>query len=232
MAEQKEKELRSRIEALVRATRNERQAIRRASITVALVSSALLIIVAVFAFVNYRHIKSEWTEEKLAAGFQKELEVLNPSANKELRQLGQHLLPIYAQAGRQKFMDMAPEIAERINAEVNHLGAHLTSDARSRLTSSVDRIRSRTADVIFAAYPGLEAESEKEELTNSFRRLTEDSVSTTINDFAVLFATDIRKLETKIHAFNTAPTDEPTVELEKRFIHLWLQLLDAEIMKK
>lgn len=232
MAEQTEKELRSQIEALVSATRSEREASRRASITVTLVSSVMLTIVAVFSIVNYGHIKAEWTEEKLAARFQEELEVLSPSATKELHQLGQHLLPVYAQAGREKFMDMTPEIAERVKSEVNHLGAHLKTDAHSRLEASMQNIRSRTEGAIFAAYPELETESEKEELTRSFRRMTEDSVSTSMNDFSELFAADIYKLETQIRAFNTMRTDEPTVELEKRFIHLWLQLLDAEIMKR
>lgn len=226
------KELIGEIEALVGATRREREALRRASVTTAVVSGALLVIVAVFMFVNYQQFKTEWTEEKLSAGFAQELEILNPVVTEQVQQLSQHLLPIYAEAGRQQFMAMRPEIAERVNAEINNLGAGLRTDSENRLTTSTDRINQQTNEIVFGSYPSLQNESEQAKLTQSLHAATDAAVTEATAEFAGLFAKDVHALEQRIHGFHTTKTDEPTLELEKRFIHLWLQLLDTEIMKR
>ena len=77
---------------------------------------------------------------------------------------------------------------------------------------------------------GLELEQEK--LTQNLRKATDAAVTEATTEFAELYARDIFALERKIHGFHTTRTDEPTLEIEKRFIHLWLQLLDAEIMRR
>ena len=61
---------------------------------------------------------------------------------------------------------------------------------------------------------------------------TDEAIMEATTEFAEMYARDIHALEKRIHGFHTTKTDEPTLELEKRFIHLWLQLLDAEIMKR
>ena len=232
MVEKEVSELLEDIEALVSATRREQAALRRASMTAVLVSCALLAIVAVFAFVNYEQFKTEWTEEKLSAGFEKELEVLNPALTEQVQKLSQHLLPVYSEAGRTQFLAMRPEIADRLKSEIDHLAVNLRTDSESRLVSATDRINEQTNEIVFTAYPGLRSEREQAELTRRLHEVTDQAVTEATRDFGELFAKDILAVEERIHGFNKARSDEPTLELEKRFIHLWLQLLDAEIMKR
>lgn len=232
MAQEGMKELIDDVEKLVIATRKEREALRRASLTAVIVSCALLVIVTVFMVANYQHFKTEWTEEKLSAGFAQELELLNPVVTEEVQQLAQHLLPVYSEAGRKQFIAMRPEIVERLKAEIDHIGENLRTDAENRLTTSMDRIAMKTNEIVFGAYPGLRNESDQEQLTRDLHKATDDAVTEATTEFAELYARDIHALEERIHGFHTTRTDEPTLDLEKRFIHLWLQLLDAEIMKR
>ncbi len=231
MAQRGMKVLIDDIDELVVATRGEREALRRASLTAVIVSCALLLIVTVFVIVNYQQFKTEWTEEKLSAGFAKELEVLHPVVTEQVQQLSQHLLPVYAEAGRKQLITMRPEIAERLKAEVDQIGENLRSDAENRMTTSTDRIAAKTNEIVFGAYPGLRNETDQAKLTQNLRRSTDEAITEATMEFFELYAKDIHSLEKRIHDFNTTTTDEPTLELEKRFIHLWLKLLDAEIMK-
>ena len=65
MSDQSVKQLLTQIDALVSATREERAALRRASVTVLVVSSALVVILSVFAVINYSRFDAEMEGQQI-----------------------------------------------------------------------------------------------------------------------------------------------------------------------
>jgi hypothetical protein len=61
--------------------------------------------------------------------------------------------------------------------------------------------------------------------------MCDETLKKTLVDFEKLFSRDVEQLQTTVFKFNVSDGDEETVELQKKFLHLWLQLLDQEIMK-
>ncbi len=50
-------------------------------------------------------------------------------------------------------------------------------------------------------------------------------------DFDASFSVDLSRLEEAVFHFDLSDGDEQTVDLQKKFMHLWLQILDQEIME-
>ncbi|MFQ5503466.1 MAG: hypothetical protein ACE5F1_01560 [Planctomycetota bacterium] len=231
MTEEAIKQLAAQIRRLEEARVKEVQALRRASMTAVTVTASILLLVTGFVLVNFVHFRTEFTEEKFAASLERELEELNPKAIAQTQALSEHLLPVYAAEGRKQFQAMMPTIAQKLGEQLDSLGEEMQSDMHTKIVASEKRIRDRTGEIIFAAYPALKATSEREKLTDSFRSITKDSVISSISKFDELFSKDVKQLEMELINFNDKGTDLSTMELQKKFIRLWLQLLDAEIMK-
>ena len=60
---------------------------------------------------------------------------------------------------------------------------------------------------------------------------SEDTVSHALVSFDRRFAGEVSELQDIVMSFDVSDTDEPTVDLQKRFLRCWLHLLDKEIEK-
>ena len=65
----------------------------------------------------------------------------------------------------------------------------------------------------------------------SFQGITEEALATAISQFEKRFSGDVENLRKSVLKLDVSDTGEPDVELQKKFIHLWLKLLDQEIME-
>lgn len=219
------------LSVLEEARQQELHAERRTQIAGWAIAGSIAAIVTGFLFTNYRHFEREWAEDKLSASLRRELESLDQLAVVELEELGAHLLPVYAEEGRRQFEALAPEISGLLAEQVESFGHDLQSDVRSLLLDSEERLRARTAELITAEFPGLENPAQQAVLHENLRRTTERAVVESITDFEQRFSADAEALEVVIAGFDVSDNDEPTVELQKRFVRSWLHLLDEEIQK-
>ena len=223
--------LETRIAELEQARRDEIAAQRRVSRATLAVSASILLIILCFGLVIYAHANYEWTEDKLTASLQQELDELNPVAMEQARALGAYLLPIYAEEGRKQLKQMGPEISRRLGRQTSMLSSELRADLHAKMQVSQKSIRKQTSEVLFAAYPSLQDPAEQQRLADSFRGITEDAVKEAVTGFDQRFSKDVKDLERLILDFNDSESKESTLDLQKKFIHLWLQLVDTEIMK-
>ncbi len=223
--------LEARIAELESARQNEEGSLRRSSKAMVGISLAIFLIVASFAIPIYLHARSEWTEDKLAASFQHQLEELNPTTIEQTRALGEHLLPIYVAETRKQLMQMGPEISRRLGRQMDLLAQELSTELHAQLMEAEKRIQKQTTEILFQSYPHLADQAQQDRLASSFRFITETAMTNALADFSERFSVDVAALADTIVTFTDADPEETTLELQKRFIHLWLKLLDIEIMK-
>ena len=203
---------------------------RGAMIQLALVSVAGLIILG-FLLTNFLYFRTEWTEAKFAQSLQAELEVLNPEVSDQLRAMGKNLMPVYVEEGRRQLPRVAPAFSRALTRQLDRFAADFQTDAYARLGQTEDRVRARTMDVVFASYPSMRSPAEQAKLDHAFRTITDTASTQAIEEFHQRFSRDAAGLQRAILDFDVPDPDESTVDLQKKFIHLWLQLLDEEIMK-
>ena len=207
------------------------RAMRRVSTASLAVAGTLLVVITTFLLINFFKFRSELTQEKLARSLEKQLVELSPTALKEVHRLGIDLLPIYAAELKRQVEVSGPQIAIKIHEEVDHLVSNVLATTHDSLMKSEKRVLDRTEQVVFENYPQLKDPREQAAVTAELHATCEEAVGKAIAHFDALFTKDVERLHKVILSFNVTDTHEPTVDLHKRFIHLWLQLLDQEIME-
>jgi len=204
---------------------------RRASRAVFLLSAVLTLVMLAFLGVNYAHLRSEWTEEKFSKSLDQELQELHPAAMLELKALGEHLLPVYADESRRQLTKLGPHISQALVTSLDRLAKDLRTQGHERLLASHKRVSNKIYDTIFTCFPGLRSESEQRQLEESFRRTTKEAVSDAIGGFQEKYTKEINEVQDHLESYAVADSNLSNFELQKRFLSLWLQLLDTEIQK-
>jgi hypothetical protein len=201
---------------------------RTTAVTVG-ISVLILLMVGGFSLANYMHFKSEWTEEKFAASLNRELEYLKPSVSKQIEELGKILMPVYAEETRRQFPEVAPILADRVSEEVDKFCDEFHKEVHGKMHGTGNNLRRRIMQNIFDSYPHLKDQREQEALMGRFKQSTDQSLASAVAHFEQLFSKDIDEFQNTL--YEVPDTNEPLVELQKRFIRLWIQLLDEEITK-
>jgi len=225
------KRLHDEFKKLDQSIEEEREIDRRATIITISLAGVISLVIVGFLLVNFLYFKSEWTEENFAKSLHNELEVLNPVVLAQLRGMGKNLMPVYVKEARRQLPEMAPRFSRELSSQLEHFSRDFQHDTAARLEKTEERMQEDTHAIVFAAYPGLRSEAEQQKLNRSFETITHDAVFSAIKGFEARFAKDADDLQNVVLDFKPRQTDETTVDLQKKFIRLWLQLLDEEITK-
>ena len=192
---------------------------------------ALSIVLLVFILINYVNITTEYTEEKFSDSLRQEMQELTPTAVRELRSLGDVVLPVYIKEFRDQFVSMGPEILKRFHTELDELSNDVLTGVHEHLTQAETRILEKSEVALFESYPNLSDASQQREITESLRGLTESAVTDAILNFERRFGKHVASVRDELLQLDVSDTGETQVDLQKKFIHLWLDLLDKEIME-
>ena len=204
---------------------------RRAGRNSTIVSLSLCFVVFVFVAANAVNIAMEFTEERIADSLEIELREFSPVAIRELKILGQDVFPVYAQEARDQLTELRPIIFERFAVELDQLSIELLENVHRHLNEVQQRVLADTEKALLESFPSLASESLRGKLRRHLQDTTENVVASTIGDFDRRFGAHLKRIEETLWNLDLADSDESPVELQKKFVHLWLQLLDQEIME-
>lgn len=203
---------------------------RKASRYSLFVTASLAGIILLFFVVNYFNITEEFTQENISRSLEKEMHEFSPTAMRELNLLGKDVLPVYVKEGRNQIRAMGPQIAERMQHEVDQLTQDILADVQRHVQKMEANVLESTETVLFESYPGIQDKATQEVLTQRFRTIAEGAVAGTIGDFQERFGLHVDGVQETLLKFDLSDTEETPLDLQKKFLHLWLQLLDEEIM--
>lgn len=225
------KKLETQVQDLEASMEAERLALQRASRTTLGFAAVLASVVLVFIVINYVRVRQELTPEKLSRSLEQEIHEIGPSALREMNLLGQQLLPVYAAEWRKQLEASWPEISCRLQDEFGKLADTLGERTHATLAATEDRLLSRLSEVVARDFPDLASPQKRAEIEARVHAACDDALEKALLDFDGLFAKDVGRLQEAIFDFDVSDGNESKVDLQKRFLHLWLQLLDQEIMK-
>ena len=204
---------------------------RKTARYVTAVPVTLSVMLLAFFMINYINIRTEYTEENFSDSLRQEMREFNPAAVRELRSLGDVVLPVYFKEFREQFVSMGPEISKRFGEELDELSSDVLTRVHEHLAQTERRVLEKSEVAIFESYPELSDPGHREEITRNLQALTEDAVAGTIGNFERRFGKHVADVREALLKFDISDTGETRVDLQKKFIHLWLQLLDKEIME-
>ncbi len=217
-----------RLEEGLSATRAAARHTQRTSLVI---GTAMATVIVGFLLVNYFNFRAEFTPEKLKASIEQELKEVSQAALREFGQLGQELLPVYAEEWKKQFQAAWPTIKQNVANEITLLADHATTRIDRRLTESERRVLDKSRALLAEHYPQLNDPKTQDAVTRRIHEICDGSLQQALDDFNVLFAKDMQRVQDAIVLFDYPDSHVPTTELQKKFLHLWLQLLDQEIME-
>ena len=181
--------------------------------------------VAAFAWIR---VCAEWDGERVRDSFTHEFEELMPLAREELTELGSEVLPLLAEQGRAGLEERWPEISEELKRQSGLLADGLAERAERTGIETRDRILREGAASVLAAFPVFEDPVAREELERYVEDSFEDALASALADFEQRFDAQLEGTRNELAAFDTT-RPEDTNRLQRRFIQLWLQLLEEEV---
>ncbi len=216
------------LEVLVEA---EQAGARRASRFVLGAYVALAGLVVTFVTINYNHIADELSPSNFEAGWQEHVERLSPLAMEQAFRLGETLLPVYAREAQNQLAERMPEFERKLAHESALFAEEVRHQAMIRLMASEQRVREATEQALVNAYPELDTPEAKAEFVRQFESRTQQALADALVEFDTRFRGRVDDLIEMIARSDLGQTDAPTHELQKRFLHLWLVLIDEELMR-
>ncbi len=215
-----------RLDKALTAEQASRKGVTRAAQAVAAVLGCTVLF---FILVNFVHLRSHWTEENLKRSLEKELTELSPLAIKELNAAGKELLPVYAQEGQKQVQLLMPEIARVMRRELDKFCEEMLLHTHAQLAESHKGILANTEKSLFEQFPELKNSATRKKMEQNFEKITQKAVQSALVEFDRLFTSDIENVKSALLKFDLKDSSESTVDLQKNFLRLWLQLLDEEI---
>ena len=225
--QQIEQEVKNLEDLLTRELSRSQRTARHLSI----VTFVLVALIVGFVLINFFNFRSAYTEEKFSRSLQAEMQELTPLAMRELKVLGKTVLPVYAKQMRTQLADMGPEIAKRFESELDQLGTTIVADVHTSLGAAQERVLASTEQTVFESYPDLNDKTKREALALKLHAATDEPVTKVIGKFVDRFGKHVAKAQEAVLRFDVSDSHETPADLQKKFIHLWIQLLDQEIME-
>jgi hypothetical protein len=140
-------------------------------------------------------------------------------------------MPIYFAEWKRQLQASWPEISNKLEAELLELGSNLTSRINHYFTESENRILEGAELALGENFPELKDPGKQAELNRRLHATCDQALEKVLLDFDKRFSGDVARLQQEIFKFDISDKGETPVDLQKKFLHLWLQLLDQEIMK-
>jgi hypothetical protein len=227
MEERPERDQVSELDELMRQTDESGRRLRNIQI------GATLVLVAVFAIglsAIYGQGRSMYTAEKIQASLPPQVEALQPALTSTLRQVVDAAGPHYARLGQERLDAVLPKVATALEAELVGLSTGLARGAERRVAEALARVEQTQLEKIQSLYPELDRKR-FETLRAEWATDIHGDTELVLADFQGRVLTDFTLLSNTIESFGPNQYDDfGRNELVRYYAHLWLTLIDIEVM--
>ncbi len=219
----------SQVRALEEAVQRQKKAAKNRTMVTGAMVALFAFAIVWRMFSDYSYMRSEWTEQRIQTSLQKELEQLMPAASRELDQLCSALLPVFAEQGQSQLSQRWPAIQQKLFAEGSDLCQKMVEYTHRSLEDSSHEVGQRIENVVLSSYPSFKDPQQRSELHRIIQTKCERAMENALQDFQSRFQGRLLDTQSSVAAFDSNRLED-SVDLQKRFVQLWLHLLEEEIM--
>lgn len=221
------------VDELERLLKNQRKTEHSRSQTLVGIIAGFSLCALVLVALNYYRLRTEWSEERFRGSLEQQLEELAPGVTGELEVLSSALIPVMTEEGRRQLPGRWPNIQSVLATETKELQKSLVMDFQNQLTGLETSVGSRLESEIFQAFPTLDDPLRRQELLKYYDTTCQEAMVKAVTNFHSRFEGRLHETAQSVAEIDSAAhTQTETVELHKRFIQLWLELLQEEITQR
>ena len=184
-----------------------------------------------FAYASYVTLSTNFSKARLRSSTERVGRELVSEASPMMIDVAKQVVPVYRAEAERAVHDLIPELTKRARAEFDLAAEHLSAKAKDTLRNTTTTPFHNTIDRLTAQFPCLQDQAFRDELLQDAETTLRAEMN---NVLANAHATYQPQADRLIEAFRKlereAPPAADTQELSKRFVHLWLLLIDTELM--
>lgn len=209
-----------------------REAVAGSDRTRRVLAVTLLCIFVVFLAATYLQFRSSFSQQKLQDAMTQEMPDLVPRLSEELVRVSQAVAPVYAEEAKRQFAEIAPKMEESLNSELELFQKRSAELVSTRFQAAVDRAAQRATEDLRKNFPGLSDKQTQELLASELKPKLDEMTLRLAQHFLEQYMQQVSAIQKTMRDFERLPlTIRDDVELERYFLHMWLQLLDHELMR-
>ncbi len=227
MQERPEREQVSELDQLMRDAETTGKRLRNIQVGATL---ALVTVFVVSLLAIYGQGRSMYTAENFRASLEPQMQVLEPQLAGALRDVVDTVGPHYARLGQERLEAVLPKVGKALESELTGLTSGLARGAEQRVADALARVEQAQLEKLHVLYPDLD-EANFAVMRNEWAREIQADTELVLADFQEHVLTDFTTLSNTIESFGPNKYDDfEKSELVRYYAHLWLTLIDAEVM--
>jgi hypothetical protein len=190
----------------------------------------LLAVIGGWGFVIYKTVKTNFTETRIQASARQEMQALLPDVTEQANLMMRDLRPAYEAEVRKAAPAMLPKLQGRLHEEMLALGHGLSAHSKDVFAGALIAAAQDGEQELKKAFPSLENKEEVQRLLDRLHSGLEKETEKFLLETTEAARPGMEKFLATLNGFPRRPkvTDE---ELHRQFIHLWVLLLDQNLMQ-
>lgn len=194
-------------------------------------SVALLLVFGGFLWSIYGTVRDRYALENFREPVRLETERLTPHVRDRLRAVALEAGPVYGKLAQERMEVVLPLLRDSLRREWEILSSNLATRAEPEVTGAVKRLEERQWARLVAHYPSLHEEANRLKLREEWKEAIDREHARIFADFDLKVGHDLEDLLAVIERFRPNPFETWDEEpLTRHFIHLWLTLLDRQVL--
>jgi len=195
------------------------------------VAVALLVIVVAFILASYGRMRSTYTMERIGPHLSREMTHLSPQINHAALEVAKDVLPTYIELTEKKLGESLPQIEDSVEREVEILWTNMHRQLRQDFDDALERSAKKLEARLRAEFPELLEPAALTILERELTEMLEEDTSDFIERFFDRYSRDLNSLYATLEGFRGNRFEKMSEEeLTANYFHLWLTLLDYDIM--
>ena len=215
------------LDQLLRASEESRARMKRAQAYSNLGLAAVFVVAIGAMFVKGRDM---YTAENFQASLAPQLEELRPELTATARGVVDAAAPHYAKLGQERLERVLPALGAAVRVELDGMSSSLATHAERKIADAIVKVEQKQVDRLQRLYPDLD-EREFARLRSKWAGDIQRDTELVLSDFHERAMTDFTILGTTIESFGPNRFDDmPREELVRYYAHLWLSLVDDQVL--
>ena len=193
---------------------------------------AVIALFAIFSYATYEHIKRNFDQAAMQKAVSEHGDAVMPVAMRLLQQTGQDLFPVYRDAALAKLKADGPKAASAAVDQVRQVPEQTGKEFQQKLQAAFDAAVTKVEPDFKAAFPNV-TDEKRQQIMSAFVAEQIDAqnkrIASRVNQ---LYTNDLIHMQGTLDKFqlpDTSGTPAGQDELERRFLHTMVALLDDQV---
>jgi hypothetical protein len=196
-----------------------------------IISVAVAFVIVAFVVASYFAVRANFSGERLSMRLSSEVSAMTPRISDAVLAVGEEVMPVYLEQGEKKLRDALPGLELAMSEELAKVWSGMHSQIEADFDAALDRSGKKLEQRLQQQFPELLEPTNLALLEKELNEMLEKDTSEFLGRFFDQYSKDLNGVYNTIEGFRPSRFERlSNEELAAQYLHLWLTLLDREIL--